>query len=189
MSHNEEWLHLSIDYTLVIFEAARALSLWPKPLRHIVVWFIPECVKLRATTKRARDIIGEVVARRNVARRQPGYEQPNDAIEWLEETANGRDYDLVGILLGLAIAAIHTTTDLTKQCLIDLSQRPAFVEELRTEVSEVLQTGNVWKKEDLPRLKLLDSAIKETQRMKPFSIGKAPVMIFCRYRAYSPHSQ
>lgn len=73
--------------------------------------------------------------------------------------------------LGLSIAAIHNTTDLLAQVVNDLSTDPDMVERLRQEAVEVIgQDG--WSKSTLYRLKLLDSVIKESQRLKPIMTGK-----------------
>lgn len=72
--------------------------------------------------------------------------------------------------LGLSIAAVHNTTDLISQVVHDLASDPEMVERLRKEAIEVIgQDG--WSKTSLYRLKLLDSVIKESQRIKPILTG------------------
>lgn len=68
------------------------------------------------------------------------------------------------------MAAIHTTTDLTEQCLINLAENPQCIQPIRDEIVEVLRADG-WQKASLYKLKKLDSAIKESQRLKPSSIG------------------
>jgi cytochrome P450 len=73
----------------------------------------------------------------------------------------------------LAIGSFHTSSDLLAQVLLDLCARPdwnTLVEELRQEIVSALH-GTGWKKIALNDLKLLDSALKEAQRLKPASTG------------------
>lgn len=67
-----------------------------------------------------------------------------------------------------------TLTDMLTQVLSDLCGRPELVEELRQEVMDVTLGQNGWRTQDLHRLRLMDSVLKESQRLKPFEIGESP---------------
>lgn len=125
---------------------------------------------------KAKDIITPVIEERRKARAESAArgEPPtfyNDAIEWLEEESKGVSYDAAVTQLSLSMAAIHTTSDLLTETLLRLARRPALIEELRKEITEVLQAEG-WKKTSLYNMKLLDSVIKESQRLRPISMGK-----------------
>lgn len=81
--------------------------------------------------------------------------------------------------------AIHTTTELLTGALLDLAQNNGFIDSLREEMIPVLEEQNgvengdaegtgktSWKKNSLYKLKLLDSALKESQRMHTRDIGE-----------------
>ncbi|KAK1035426.1 hypothetical protein LTR74_018885, partial [Friedmanniomyces endolithicus] len=68
--------------------------------------------------------------------------------------------------LGLAISSIHTTTQLLTQTLIDMCMHPALLEPLRKEVTAATEEHG-FTTAGLYNMKLLDSVIKETQRLKP----------------------
>jgi hypothetical protein len=70
----------------------------------------------------------------------------------------------------LGMAAVHTTADLTKTTLLQYAQHPEIMADLRKELIEVMPTGG-WDKVTLYKLKLLDSSIKEAQRLKPIGAG------------------
>ena len=89
-----------------------------------------------------------------------------------EREAKGRDYDPAIVQLTLSFAAIHTTTDLVTQVMSDLCKNPEIVDDLRQEMVKALSEGE-WKKTSLYNMKLLDSVIKESLRIKPTGIGKA----------------
>ena len=69
------------------------------------------------------------------------------------------------------MAAIHTTTETTCQALLDICEYPDVADELRKEIVEVLSAEG-WAKTSLYKLKLMDSFLKESQRMRPLSQGK-----------------
>lgn len=124
----------------------------------------------------ARHIIGPVLERRRKSKlelKATGAEikQFDDAIEWFEQTSKGQYYDPATAQLVMSLAAIHTTTDLTCQTLTDIIQHPEILQPLREEALSVLRE-NGWQKASLYKMKLLDSAIKESQRLKPTGIGK-----------------
>jgi cytochrome P450 len=94
-----------------------------------------------------------------------------DAIEWFEQSANGRKYDPVNVQLTLSFVAIHTTSDLVTQVLFDLASHPEYIQPLRQEVIEVLGKYG-WQKTSMYQLKLLDSVLKECQRLSPINNSK-----------------
>ncbi|GJD03539.1 P450 monooxygenase [Colletotrichum higginsianum] len=82
--------------------------------------------------------------------------------------------------LGLSIVAIHTTTELLTGALFDIvAAGPHLVDELREEIVRVLgpetvaqsQGNTVFSKTSLYEMKLLDSTLKESQRMHTRGIG------------------
>lgn len=88
-----------------------------------------------------------------------------------EREAKGREYDPTIAQLTLSFAAIHTTTELVTQVMTDVSANPEILDELRQEMVQVLR-DNGWKKTSLYNMKLLDSVIKESLRIKPTGIGR-----------------
>ncbi|CAG9954540.1 unnamed protein product [Clonostachys rosea f. rosea IK726] len=168
---NKRWLEITLRYTVDAFMAAGNLRLWPAPLRPLVHWFMPSCQKLRSEVAEAKEIITPVLEDRRLKKKQAQqgqvkYEAPDDAIEWVERAANGESYDPVSIQLILSVAAIHTTSDLVTQVMIRLAQNPEILEPLRNEIQTTLKQDG-WRKTSLYNMKLLDSVIKESQRIKP----------------------
>ncbi|OJD25220.1 hypothetical protein ACJ73_03415 [Blastomyces percursus] len=175
LCHDERWLDITINYTLHAFAAAESLRMWPSYLRDIVHWFLPRCRASRAEVARARTVIEPILKKRaehKAALAAQGKEPPklNDAIEWFEiaSRAEGTHVDPVIGQLGLGLAAIHTTSDLSTQVILDIASHPEIIEPLRKEMTEALREGG-WKKTSLYKMKLLDSVIKESQRMKPIA--------------------
>jgi cytochrome P450 len=78
----------------------------------------------------------------------------------------------------LFLLGTETMTDLLTQMLSDLSVRPEVVEAMRQEVMAVRPDQNGWRTKDLYRLRLMDSVLKESQRLKPFEFGKSVLFFF-----------
>jgi cytochrome P450 len=166
--------------------AGGQLRVWPRYMRPIVHWFLPECQRMRATQEEAVRIIAPVIEARKKAKRDAlaaGEPVPifNDALDWSSDEAKVQhlSYDPAIVQLSLAIAAIHTTADLLEQFILDIAQNPQYFAPLREETVRCLRAGG-WKKSSLYNMKLLDSAIKESQRLKPSSIGKTPSLFISR---------
>ncbi|CAI6093148.1 unnamed protein product [Clonostachys chloroleuca] len=173
---NEAWLDITKRYTSEAFIGSAILRAFPNWFRNVAHWVIPQCRNLRWMAPKAREIITPFIEERRRLRAESlaKGEEPekfDDAIDWFEDESNGAPYDAAIAQLGLSMAAIHTTSDLLTETLLRLARRPELVEELRSEVIQELRKDG-WKKTSLYNMKLLDSVIKESQRLRPISMGK-----------------
>ncbi|KAK4246332.1 cytochrome P450 [Corynascus novoguineensis] len=166
---NEAWLRVTREYTVNGFRAAEELRLWPAPLRNLVHWFVPSCRRARADVAEARRVISGLLEKRRLQKQRGEKVEYEDAVEWFEREARGREYDPTVAQLTLSFAAIHTTTELVTQVMTDICRNPEILDDLRREMVEILRDGG-WKKASLYNMKLLDSVIKESLRLKPTAI-------------------
>lgn len=176
LCRNEDWLRITKDYTVISFMAAMKLTFVPRLLRPLVHWLLPDCRLVRQHLAQARALINVVVDQRRAAKQEAaakGEEVPsyNDAIDWAEMECEGQAYDAAVSQLTLSFAAIHTTTDLLAQTMLFLANQPNLITPLREEIVQILMAEG-WKKTALYNMKLMDSALKETQRTKPNSMCK-----------------
>lgn len=67
--------------------------------------------------------------------------------------------------------------DILIRCsLYDIIAQPQVIPELRKEIKSVLvETNGVMTTQALFRMKLLDSVMRESQRVNPLSMGKPPI--------------
>ncbi|KAM4055521.1 cytochrome p450 [Hirsutella rhossiliensis] len=176
MCRNPQWLRIMSTYTTVAFQAVEELRLWPHWLRSTAQWFLPHCTSARALVQEARDLINPLIETRRcekAAAAERGAKcEYNDAIEWLEQTAREKhvSYDPACAQLSLSVGALHTTTDFLTQAMLDITSHPELIEPLREEIIAVLSQSG-WSKRSLYSLKLMDSVLKESQRMKPISVA------------------
>jgi len=169
-------LEIAKTYTVAAFMAATELREVSPLLRPILHWFKPRCREARRQVRRSRELIDPEVKKRQQRVREAksaGLKPPKtaDAIGWMYDLANGRPIDYTLAQLGLTIAAIHTTTEVTTRALIDICSKPQIALALRKEVIQVIG-DNGWSKVSLYKLRLMDSFLKESQRVNPMGSRK-----------------
>ncbi|KAI1074411.1 cytochrome P450 [Whalleya microplaca] len=176
LCRNEYWLQILKKYAVEVFIASAKLNAYPRPMRKLMNWILPECKTIRAEREEARRIIAPTIYQRKEIKKAAiaaGQKPPrfNDALDWLEEEseARGVDYDAATFQLAISLVAVHTTADLLHQAIIDLAQHPESMQKVREEIISVIRAEG-WVNTALSNMKLVDSVLKETQRMKPVDI-------------------
>lgn len=171
---DEKWLKVSMDYTVRLFQTGDSLRAWPRWARPYVHWFLPSCQAVRKTLQEARDLLQPYIERRKAAKEEAiaeGRPSPfDDAIEWFEKEYGSKS-DPATEQIRLSLVAIHTTTDLLLETMFNISLHPELLKPLREEIATVLSAEGL-KKTALYNLKLMDSVIKETQRLRPVGLGE-----------------
>lgn len=171
LCRNRRWLDISKTYTVDSFVAARQMRAVPFLFRPIVYLLLPQSRSLRKAVRDARDLIDPEVARRKAAvdeAKAAGKKPPKvaDTIGWMYEVARGKKTDFVAGQLSLATVAIHTTTETSCSALFDICEYPEVAQQLREEIIQVIGKHG-WNKTSLYKLKLMDSFLKEGQRLRP----------------------
>jgi cytochrome P450 len=175
LCRNERWLDISKTYTIDSFIVSYIMRACPALLRPIAYWFIPQATSLRKAVRDARKLIDPEVLQRKAAvdaAHAEGKKAPKvaDSLGWMYEIAKGRhDVDYVAGQLSLTMAAIHTTTLTTCAALLDICEYPDAADELRREVVDVIGKEG-WTKTSLYKLRLMDSFLKEGQRVRPMAL-------------------
>ena len=171
LCRNKEWLQIAENYTVDLFYGSLALKAMPAITRPITYWLDPHCTRLRKHARDARRLIAPLVRQRRekVIKAMATGKVPEkvaDTIGWMVGQAKGRNIDYAAGQLGMSVAGIHTTTEAISVALVDLCNHPGLLEPLRKEVVAVLE-GEEWSKASLYKMRLMDSFLKESQRMHP----------------------
>ncbi|KAL4964225.1 cytochrome P450 [Aspergillus stella-maris] len=182
LAHNKEWIRLSINYIKDCFIASMLLQQFPQWIRPFLADLLPPCRKLRRHLAQASALILPLLQERRCRATTEGQSTtpsitPNDSLAWMEEVAKGRRYSPVDGELLLAFAAVNTTTDTLSQVLLDICGHEGLVQALRDETLDVFRKNNV-NRNDAPwhsaallaKLHLMDSVLKESQRLKPVAV-------------------
>ena len=107
-------------------------------------------------------------ATRRAAARASGVSY-DDAIEWTTTAAAaaaGEPIDQGAVQLGLAVAAVFTTSEALRQTILELCKNADIIPELRAEIQQAIAESG-WTMRALFKMKLLDSVMKEGQRTLP----------------------
>ncbi|KAL3471720.1 cytochrome P450 [Aspergillus californicus] len=174
VSSDPAWLRITKEYTIDSFVAFHQLRPYPRFLKPYIAPFFSQARKVRAQLQEAESIITPVIERRRaekaqaIQRGEGDIPERYDSIEWLEIVAKekGITYSPAAMQLTLALSAIHTTTDLLTTTMYEILAHPEIIPALREEARSVIGDGGL-KHSSLYSLKLMDSVIKEAQRLKP----------------------
>ncbi|KAI1491516.1 ent-kaurene oxidase [Biscogniauxia mediterranea] len=173
LCRSEEYLKASMNYTLDFINAVSKLKQWSPWMRWFGRYFTPEVNNLFTERKKAHMFLEPIIKERRAAMKA-GEEMPDDTLQWMINKADEfkiSDEKLAEIQLNLSMAAIHTTTLTLTMILYDLVVRPDIINELRQEIESVLETTDgVMTTHALFEMKLLDSVMKESQRVNPGSL-------------------
>ncbi|KAF5250705.1 hypothetical protein FANTH_4148 [Fusarium anthophilum] len=172
LCHDEGWNKAQAYYTMKTFQAMMVLCMVPRWLGPYIHWILPPCWIVRKSLAAARKQLAPHIKRRQeikTAAIARGEKSPfDDTIEWFAQS--GSQLPPADCQISLSLAAIHTTTDLLSQVMIDIAAHPVLFTEMRKEIIGVLSTSGMTKTA-LSNLKLMDSVVKESQRLKPILLG------------------
>ena len=177
LGRDPEWIQVSSYYARDSVIAATAIRKWPVFLRRLGNWVTPACYTLRDDLKNARRLVEPLLQERRLekeVRAKNGLKAIEylDALQWMEDAANGQAYDPAASQVILALAANFTSSDACTKLILDLCVQPELVKDLRKEIVEVLgRDGAKWDKSAFYKLALMDSVLKESMRLKPLTLG------------------
>lgn len=172
LCRDPEWLDITTTYTYHVPRAITDLNSLPSFLRPLLYRFLPRIRELRRQVREAHRVMGKFLDQREASIAVGEVLEYVDAIEWFKQVAKGRKCNPVHVQLTLSFVAIHTTADMLTQLMFNLAQHPEYIQPLREEVIDV-SGKHSWKKTSLYNMKLLDSVLKECQRLRPINDSKA----------------
>lgn len=140
--------------------------------------FLTTTQKIRSHLAKGKAIIEEELERRKLIRegKLAAEDEPRqqDTLDWFDSLSKslGRPVNLSHGQMSLSLAAIHTTSNLLTNVMYDLAAYPEYIQPLRDEIKAVTDEDGSLKKTSLLKMKLMDSVIKESQRLHPVSMGE-----------------
>lgn len=169
LAKDPEWQQVTIKYVTDYFTAVTHLQYWPAIVRPIAHYFNPFSRACKQGIARTRELLKDEMTRRDAAKASgTSY---SDTIEWTTAAAGDHKLDQAAVQLGLAVAALFTTSEALRQTILELCKNPETVSELREEIQQVISEHG-WTMGALFKMKLLDSVLKESQRTLP-PLGKS----------------
>ncbi|KAH8743285.1 cytochrome P450 [Diaporthe sp. PMI_573] len=174
LARSEEYMDMSINYTLEIAGAVKGIAAIKPDEREAKAPSLPQLLQLQNRRKRTLEFIRPLIAARKKAMAEDiDYQPPDDMIQWIlnGETKYGKlsVEDLAELQLFLIFAAIHTTTMTTINAFYTLAAMPEIVPEIRDEIRAVLMEHGTFSTPALQKMEKLDSFLREVMRVYPLS--------------------
>lgn len=128
LCHDEKYIDAAVNYTRDLMVARGAIQYLPPWIRWLVAPRLPQVKKLAERREQARSFLQPVVAtRRKDEMEQPGYQKPDDLLQWFidsqQKFGHKDDRELAKAQLSLSFAAIHTTTLTATNAYVGYSSR------------------------------------------------------------------
>ncbi|KAM3085331.1 hypothetical protein ACMFMG_002415 [Clarireedia jacksonii] len=181
LSANEEFLQVSIDYTFSIFGGAHLIRNMPRFLRHLILRLKTNIIAQKATAKKHLGPVLEArILRMQEAKRQDRVlefeaNKPKDAVQWVLDVTPPEKLKidmLVDRMLHISAAAVHTSSITFLEAIYELAFRPEIHEDLRQEISQVMEQEGKWSLQGLAKMVKIDSFMRECARWHPFVLGE-----------------
>lgn len=162
---NPEWIRLSADYIKMSTVAAHELRSWPKSVRKIAAKFNPRCKLIQNRLESLRELTKPLVTKLNS---QKPAENPASPVEWLNKAFHDESPDLVSMIIAICFVSYDAGTEALTEILTDISGKDQLIRDLRSEIIEVIGKEG-FSRTALQNLHLMDSVMKESQRLHPES--------------------
>ncbi|EAW17134.1 cytochrome P450 [Aspergillus fischeri NRRL 181] len=144
------------------------LHLWPQCLRPIVHWLLPTCRAARAELAKSRARLTLLLVKQKKERQKADDLDQIDVFSFIETLPPDQRGDPACLAIALTIAATHTTATLLTTIIYQICKHPDLIEPLRAEIRSVIQEHG-WTKAGITKLRLMNSVMKETNRLSPLS--------------------
>ena len=192
LARNDEWITISTTYPMNSFATTLALRMVPKPIHPLVAMIVPHYWRAQTNISDANRIVGRIIAerRRTGIGESVDKDEPMDLLQWMMNEASGphsRPDKLAHRLLFVSKASVMTTSLLISHCLFDLCAHPQYLNAVREDVLAVLREDGGFQKTTLGKMRKLDSALKESQRLNPAFLSESSYNA-CPVQVRSPGS-
>ncbi|KAK2745533.1 hypothetical protein FQN57_003658 [Myotisia sp. PD_48] len=189
LCRDDEFLKCLRDHAMAIFAGAMVINSSPKPIKPIfgtLVSWLCRFLCARAL-KRCLPTVRERLDNTAGLKADPSYDwiPPKDGLQWIIDecyaTGNPIQLDPNRVSQRLLLVndiSLHSTSYTVQNVILDLfSTDPelGFVDAMREECAQVLEeAGGSWTFDAVKKLKLVDSAIRESMRLSPFGTIALP---------------
>lgn len=179
LCRQEEYMDCAVKFTMDLVMASAVLKRIPSWLRSVAAeYLVPQVKRVKGNRRRMKRFLEPVIAARRkvMANEKSEGERPDDLFQWMLEKGADKGItdagDLTDMMLLLLLAAIHTTSLAVTNILYDLAIRPEVVDDLRAEIKTALgDNGGAMTTQALYDMKLVDSVMRESQRLNPPFLG------------------
>lgn len=179
----KKWPAISLQYLGAALKAPGVVRQKYHPrLFWAAKYFSPEVKDVMKVRRQAAEFVRPELEARQAAFRSAksegrSFEKHDDFIQWLmdEHRARGKEVtpdELVQNIFITMVASMHGTSSIGYSVLLDLLANPNALADIKDEINRVKREelqGKIWTRHALGELRLLDSFMRETHRMHPFT--------------------
>lgn len=185
---DNEWLKISVDFSVDLFTTAFTLKMFPPWAYPIVAHLIPARYRNKRQLAIGRKLVSGLMKKHSEAPQasdQMGHteaEMEDTLLNWMLDNATPREKELTEMAARqcvLTLASIHTTASNTANMIYDLCAHPEWfpilteeVESIARELGRPLDNPEISTKQWCVRLEKLDSFFVESQRHHPVLLRK-----------------
>lgn len=186
LARNDDWHTVNLKTTEQIFMTALILKGLPSVLHPVVTPLLPMRRKLKKCIAEVHSYLIPEIEKRirtwqtDGEKKEGGGEKPEDVLQWMLEAAEGEEKDPVNLAtryVYAVIGSLFTVSAGLVDCMYDLTANPEYLEPLRQEVEQVLAEDGGWAKGTAAKLVMMDSFMKESQRLNTPSPSMFPVLV------------
>lgn len=176
MSRNDAYIDCIISFTMNVWYSVPDIRWYPEMLRWMTKYISPRVRKVHQSLATMKQLIEPIVAQNLKHIAEDESTAPHNMCLWNlknSTTTQRSNLDIQAQMqLSVSMASIHTTSMTVTNLIFDLAARPEYISPLLEEIRAVkaTETTPYLSKSAMPRLKKLDSFIKESHRMSPISL-------------------
>ncbi|KFA76890.1 hypothetical protein S40288_09302 [Stachybotrys chartarum IBT 40288] len=177
LSRNQEYLDCIIGFTLNVFLAVPEIRAYPPLLRWTSRYLNPKVRAVHKSLATMRRLMAPMIT--DTKQQLEEGTRPHHMCAWNIKNSNQKERDSLDIQaqmqLAASMAAIHTTSMTVTNAVFDLAARPEYLQPLRDELQDIRATesSSYLSKTSIPKLRKLDSFLKESHRLSPLLLLNA----------------
>ena len=166
---NPDWVRASSEYVELAAVAGFELRRFPKWAKPLAAPFFPNCRKLRSILHHVNTLLKPLKEKLD---QQNLEEDPKSPLDFLHQKVRGQSEDLGSMLIALCLVSYDGGGELFTHVLHSIWGNEQLIKDLRSEVIIVVGKEG-FNKNALQNLVLMDSVLKEAQRLHPESVRKS----------------
>lgn len=167
---NPDWVHASSEYVELAAVAGFELRRFPKWAKPLAAPFFPNCRKLRSILHHINTLLKPLKESLD----QRGLEDdPKSPLDFLYKQVHSQSEELGPMLMALCLVSYDGGAELFTHVLYSVLGDDQLVKDLRSEIINVVGKEGGFNKNALQNLVLMDSALKEAQRLHPESVRES----------------
>lgn len=161
-------MNASSEYVELAALAGYELRAFPKWAKRFAAPFLPNCRKLQTLFKHINTLLAPLKEKLDGQKMEA---DPSNPLSFLHQKLEGRVDELVSMIIALCLVSYDGGGELFTHVLHHVLRDDQLVADLRSEIVNVVGKEG-FNKNTLKDLVLMDSVLKEAQRMHPESVRK-----------------